>query len=93
MKQVKTSLSPRKEGALGGERMWLYADDSSFCIWQELPCVTPQPACVPVTSDPGLSPTILRVASPCALTQSSHLGSESAPIKETNGSFLWQRED
>lgn len=33
------------------------------------------------------------MASPSALALSSHLASESIPIKETNGSLLWQRED
>ncbi|XP_030876913.1 protein inscuteable homolog [Leptonychotes weddellii] len=30
---------------------------------------------------------------PTAVTQSNHLAGESAPIKETNGSLLWQGED
>jgi hypothetical protein len=42
---------------------------------------------------PGTSPTVLRMASPSALALRSHFASESIPIKETNGSLLWQRED
>lgn len=66
--------------------------------------VTPLPPCASLPASPLASLGLARpppphpqdsitFCPPTAVTQSNHLASESAPIKETNGSFLWQRED